>query len=83
MVRYLYQKQSSREQPEIFLVHSTAHMDPLVGHLSFCVLRGKTFESSRLVRSSQIQTLKSATLQSGSEMNRTLVIPICLAPSIS
>ena len=58
-------------------------MDLIVGNLSFCVLRGQTFESSRLSRSSKLPTLKSASLQSGSEMYRTVVIPISLAPSIS
>ena len=58
-------------------------MDPIVSHLSFCVLRCQTFEGSRLSRSSKLPTLKSASLQSGSEMNRTAVIPISLAPSIS
>ena len=64
-------------------MHTTAHMDPIVGHLSFCVLRGQTFESSRLRKSSKLPTLKLASLQSGSEMNRTVVIPISLALSIS
>ena len=58
-------------------------MDPIVGHLSFSVLRGQTFESSRLSRSSKLPTLNSASLQSGSEMNRTVVIPISLVQSIS
>ena len=58
-------------------------MDPIVGHLSFCVLRGQTFESSRLSKSSKLPSLKSASFQSGSEMNQTVVIPISLAPSIS
>ena len=58
-------------------------MDPIVGHLSFCVLRGQTFESSRLSRSSRLPTLKPASLQSESEMDRTVVIRISSAPSIS
>ena len=58
-------------------------MDPIVGHLSFCVLRGQTFESSRLSGSSRLPTLKPASLQSESEMDRTVVIRISSAPSIS
>ena len=58
-------------------------MDPIVGHWSFCVLRGQTFESSELSRLSKLPTLKSASLKSGSEMNRSVVIPISLAQSIS
>ena len=58
-------------------------MDPIVGHLSFCGLRGQTFESSRLSRSSKLPTLTSTSLQLGSEMYPTVVIPISLAPSIS
>ena len=49
----------------------------------FLCERGQTFKSSRLSRSPKLSTLKSASLQSGSELNRTVVIPIFLAPSIS
>jgi hypothetical protein len=45
----------------------------------FLCERDQTFKSSRLSRSPKLSTLKSASLQSGSELNRTVVIPIFLA----